>query len=142
MSSQKGAATPALQLPSPYLLFLGDTTDPHFAKTAFGLRDWAADRCVGEWGHPLATVTTGLPRLSPAEARKRGARAMVIGVANIGGAISETWMPLLLQALGAGLDLVGVLHARLNAQPELQTAAARLGRRLFDVRVPPANIPV
>src|ERR1700761_6789477 len=127
MSSQKGAATPALQLPSPYLLFLGDTTDPHFAKTAFGLRDWAADRCVGEWGHPLATVTTGLPRLSPAEARKRGARAMVIGVANIGGAISETWMPLLLQALEGGLGLVGGLPARLNGPPQLQTRGGASG---------------
>ena len=35
-------------LPQPYLLFLGDTTEPGYAKTAFGLRDWAADRCVGE----------------------------------------------------------------------------------------------
>ena len=39
-------------LPSPYLLFLGDTTDPGFAKTAFGLRDWAGERCVGGPSHP------------------------------------------------------------------------------------------
>ena len=30
-----------LLLPQPYLLFLGDTTEPGYAKTAFGLRDWA-----------------------------------------------------------------------------------------------------
>ena len=36
-------------LPSPYLLFLGDATVPAYAKTAFGLRDWAGDRCVGEF---------------------------------------------------------------------------------------------
>ena len=30
-------------LPQPYLLFLGDTTEPSYAKTAFGLRDWAAE---------------------------------------------------------------------------------------------------
>jgi uncharacterized NAD-dependent epimerase/dehydratase family protein len=132
----------SLELPTPYLLFLGDTTEAHYAKTAYGLRDWAADKCVGEWAGATATVTTGLPRLAPVEARNRGARSMVIGVAYFGGAIGETWMPLLLEALEAGLDLIGGLHTRLADQPELRAAAARLGRRLIDIRVPPANIPV
>ena len=35
------------ELPYPYLVFLGDTTEPIFAKTAFGLRDWAPERCIG-----------------------------------------------------------------------------------------------
>ena len=47
-----------LDLPHPYLLFLGDTTEKGYAKTAFGLRDWARDRCVGEWACAGATVTT------------------------------------------------------------------------------------
>ena len=82
-------------LPQPYLLFLGDTTDPGFAKTAFGLKDWAGERCVGEYALLGATVSTGLPRLSPAEARSRGARALVIGVANSGGFIAPAWIPAL-----------------------------------------------
>jgi uncharacterized NAD-dependent epimerase/dehydratase family protein len=131
-----------LELPAPYLLFLGDTTEPQYAKTAYGLRDWAPQKCIGECACAAATVTTGLPRLTPAEARNRGARAMVIGVANIGGAINASWMPLLLEALEAGLDLIGGLHTRLSEQPELRAAAARLGRRLLDVRVPPPDIPV
>ena len=131
-----------LELPFPYLLFLGDITEPQFAKTAYGLRDWAAEKCVGEWACAAATVTTGLPRLSPAEAQARGARSMVIGVANIGGAINASWMPLLREALEAGLDLIGGLHTRLTEQPELAVMAARLGRRLIDVRVAPPNIPV
>ena len=36
-----------LTLPQPYLLFVGDVTDERYAKTAFGLRDWSRDRCVG-----------------------------------------------------------------------------------------------
>ena len=135
-------AVPILELPAPYLLFLGDSTEPRFAKTAYGLRDWAPDKCVGEWACATATVSTGLPRLSPREARMRGARAMVIGVANIGGAIAQSWMPLLLEALEAGLDLIGGMHTLLAEQPELRAAASRLGRRLIDVRVPPPNIPV
>jgi len=73
-----------MNLPFPYLLFLGDTTDPSYAKTAFGLRDWARERCIGEWACENATVSTGLPRLAPKDARARGARSLVIGVANIG----------------------------------------------------------
>jgi uncharacterized NAD-dependent epimerase/dehydratase family protein len=134
--------TAALQLPYPYLLFLGDTTEPSFAKTAFGLRDWVPERCLGEWACEGATVTTGLPRLTPKEACAKGARGLVIGVANIGGMIGETWIPLLVEALAAGLDLVSGLHAKLNDVPQLKEAAARTGRRLIDVRVPPASIPI
>jgi uncharacterized NAD-dependent epimerase/dehydratase family protein len=131
-----------LDLPYPYLLFLGDTTEPGYAKTAFGLRDWAADRCVGEWSCEGATVTTGLPRLSPKEARARGARALVIGVANVGGMIADSWMPALLDALDSGLDIVSGMHTKLNDTPQLKSAAERRGRRLIDVRTPPAQIPI
>jgi uncharacterized NAD-dependent epimerase/dehydratase family protein len=134
--------TAALQLPVPYLLFLGDTTEPSFAKTAFGLRDWVPERCVGEWACEGATVTTGLPRLTPKEAYARGARGLVIGVANTGGVIGASWVPLLVEALGAGLDLVSGLHAKLRDVPELRQAAVRTGRRLIDVRVPPPSIPI
>lgn len=132
----------ALDLSHPYLLFLGDTTEKGYAKTAFGLRDWAADRCVGEWSCAGATVTTGLPRLTPKEARARGARSLLIGVANLGGVISETWMPSLIDALESGLDIVSGMHTKLNATPQLKSLAERHGRRLIDVRTPPRNIPV
>ncbi|MFZ1906303.1 MAG: DUF1611 domain-containing protein [Steroidobacteraceae bacterium] len=129
-------------LPYPYLLFLGDTTEPTLAKTAFGLRDWIPERCVGEWSCPEGTVSTGLPRLTPQEARARGARGLVIGVANMGGFIGERWVPFLVEALEAGLDLVSGLHAKLADVPRLAAAAARSGRALIDVRVPPPNIPI
>ena len=51
-------------------------------------------------------------------------------------------MPLLVEALEAGLDLVSGLHAKLADVQQLAAAAARLGRRLIDVRVPPAHIPI
>ena len=136
------AQGPLAVLPYPYLLFLGDTTEPAYAKTAFGLRDWVPERCVGEWACDDATVTTGLPRLTPKEARVRGARGLVIGVANSGGVIGDSWVPLLVEAREAGLDLVSGLHAKLNEVPRLKAAATRCGRRLIDVRTPPPNIPV
>ena len=129
-------------LPQPYLLFLGDTVEPGFAKTAFGLRDWADEKCVGEFALPSATVTTGLPRLSPKEARVKGARSLVIGVANSGGYIADSWVPALVEALEAGLHIVSGMHARLGDVPELKEAAERLRLRLIDVRRPPDNIPI
>ena len=128
-------------LPQPYLLFLGDTTEPGYAKTAFGLRDWAGDRCVGEFACG-ATVTTGLPALTPKQARARGAKGLVIGVANSGGVIYESWIPSLVEALEAGLDLVSGMHARLGDIPALKNAANRFGRRLIDIRTPPRHIPI
>lgn len=129
-------------LPAPYLLFLGDTVEPGYAKTAFGLRDWAADLCVGELSLAGAGVTTGLPKLSPAEAHARGARALVIGVANPGGVIPSSWVQSLADALEAGLDIISGMHSRLSDIPGLKRTAARLGRQLIDVRSPPAAIPV
>jgi uncharacterized NAD-dependent epimerase/dehydratase family protein len=131
-----------VELPQPYLLFLGDVTEPTYAKTAFGLRDWARERCVGEWSCSDGAVTLGLPRLSPAQARASGARAMVIGVANIGGKIVDSWLPHLLGALEAGLDVVSGMHGRLGDTPALRAAALRHRRRLIDVRTPPQNIPI
>ena len=130
-----------MDLPSPYLLFLGDTTERGYAKTAFGLRDWAPERCVGEWSCG-ASVSTGLAPLTPREASARGARALVIGVANSGGVISDSWIPSLIEALESGLDLISGMHAKLAGIPRLKSAADRHGRRLIDVRTPPPNIPI
>lgn len=68
------------QLRHPYLLFLGDVQRPSDAKTAFGLRDWARDRVLGECALPESAVSLQLPRLTPAQAAAQGAGSLVIGV--------------------------------------------------------------
>ncbi|MBU8976066.1 DUF1611 domain-containing protein [Lysobacter sp. MMG2] len=132
--------TPAL--PAPYLLFLGDTVEPGYAKTAFGLRDWAPERCIGEYAMPGARVSTGLPAMSPSQAHAAGARALVIGVANAGGVIPDHWVTALVGAVEAGLDIVSGMHVRLAELPALQRAATLHGRRLIDVRRPPDRLPI
>ncbi|HZD53317.1 MAG TPA: DUF1611 domain-containing protein [Woeseiaceae bacterium] len=129
------------ELPQPYLLFLGDVDAAESAKTAFGLRDWAPERCVGEFACPGVSVTTGLSYFRPEEARARGARALVIGVANAGGFIPETWIPALLEALDGGLDLVSGMHIPLAELAPIRNAAERAGRRLIEIRQPPRAIP-
>ena len=132
----------ALVLPQPYLLFVGDTREAGYAKTAFGLRDWAGDKCVGECASDAQAVTTGLPRMSPAEGAACGARSMVVAVANKGGYIPASWIATLIEALEAGLDLVAGMHSRLRDIAPLAEAAQRLGRRLIDVRTPPPGLKV
>ncbi len=131
-----------LRLPQPYLLFLGDETDPREAKTAFGLKDWVPEQCLGELVLTPNTVSTGLPRMSAVEARAKGARALVIGIANDGGYVAQHWVPALVEALAAGLDLISGLHSKLVSHPDIAAAAQRYGRQLIDIRTPPANVRV
>jgi uncharacterized NAD-dependent epimerase/dehydratase family protein len=133
--------TSSIKLPTPYLLFVGGASDARFAKTAFGLRDWAPELCVGQFGLP-GGVDTGLPHLTPEQAYQRGARSAVIAVAAIGGKIDERWLPSLREALEAGLDLINGMHGMLSDVAVLRDTARRLGRQLIDVRRPPANIPI
>ncbi len=130
-----------LSVPAPYLVFLGDATEAQFAKTAFGLRDWAPERCLAEFSTSGA-FSIGLPSMTPAEAAAAGAKAMVIGVANIGGVLRASWMEALQSGLRAGLDLVSGMHGRLSEEPILRSLAEQTGRRLIDVRKPPESLPV
>lgn len=139
MSAGQAAAPSPL---GPYLLFLGDTTEPAYAKTAFGVHHWTPERCIGEFALAGAKVTTGLPRITPREAYALGARALLLGVATPGGLIPDHWLPALTDALEAGLDIVSGMHARLQAIPGLSGLAARFGRQLIDIRVPPADLAV
>lgn len=132
----------AYELPQPYLLFMADATEAGFAKTALGLKDWAPERCLGEWHLPGGSVHTGLSELTPQQAQAKGARAMLIGAAAVGGAIMPHWLPALIEALEAGLDLISGMHTRMADTPALVEAAARCGRRLYDVRTPPSNLPI
>jgi len=130
-----------MRLRKPYLLYLGDVQARIDAKTAFGLRDWCPGDVVGEWSLPSSTVTLDLPRLTPAEAARRGAGSLVVGIAPFGGVLPDHWLGDLEAALDAGLDVVSGLHSRLAAIPRLVAAAARTGAGLVDVRHPTRTFP-
>ena len=127
---------------TPYLLFLGDVEIEIDAKTAFGLRDWARDSCLGQFRLSPTAVDLGLPDMTPSEAVAAGAKTLVCGIAPTGGAIPHRWLDALVAALEAGLDLAAGLHDKLNATSRLAEAAKRLGRKLHDVRVPAPRYPV
>jgi uncharacterized NAD-dependent epimerase/dehydratase family protein len=129
-------------LPPPYLLFLGDVPDPLAAKVAQGIRDWRPELCLGQYRLPGCAADMGLPDMTPAEAKAKGARSMVIGAANRGGVLSPAWIGALTEAIAAGMDLASGLHNLLRDQPELVTAAAKADVRLLDVRLPQRPYPI
>lgn len=129
-------------LPSPYLVFLGDETRIEFAKTALGLRDWAPEKCVGEWHLMPGTITTGLPAMRPAEAVEKGVKALVLGVAAQGGKILDSWVPAIVEAMDAGLDIISGQHDDYRSHPDLLAAVERTGRQFIEVRRPPENLPI
>src|SRR5579863_131433 len=124
-----------MELPYPYALFVGDA-DHLSAKTATGIAYWRPDRCIAQIALEGCTARLSLPKLQPGQAAEAGARLLIVGVANFGGRIAASWIPTLIESLEAGLDLAAGLHHRLADIPILASTAARLGRRLFDVRHP------
>ncbi|HYD71725.1 MAG TPA: DUF1611 domain-containing protein, partial [Candidatus Binatia bacterium] len=129
-------------IPSPYLLYVGAAQDPLAVKTARGVAHWRPEKCIGERRLHPGAVTLGLEQLSYEEAAARGARTLMIGVANRGGVMSSDDEAEALAALKAGLDVASGLHQRLRDRPALRETADRLGRKLYDVREPPPNLPV
>ena len=131
----------SVQIETPYLLFLGDSSDPVDVKTARGIHAWRPEHCVAEIAMP-GGQSLGLPVMRPAEARRAGARTLVLGTVNAGGFLPEEWIEVLVEALDAGLDVASGMHRRLGSIEALRTAAARQRRRLIDVREPGRDFPV
>ena len=129
-------------IPSPFLLYLGHNADPMGIKTSRGLAVFAPEKCVGEFRHDDCPQTLGLPRMTMAEAAAAGAQTLVLGIANSGGTIEEALVADALAAIEAGMNVAAGLHQRLKDQPRLVEAARARGVALFDVREPPADLPV
>jgi len=123
-----------MDIPHPYLMFLGDVQDQLGAKTAQGIVDWRPDWCLGQLRLEGCKADLGIPDMTIAEAAARGARTMVVGVVNAGGVLPEHWTSAIVQAIEAGMEVASGLHTRLESVPAIQEAAAKHGRQLFNVR--------
>jgi uncharacterized NAD-dependent epimerase/dehydratase family protein len=123
-----------MNIQTPYLLYLADAQEILSLKIAKSTVDWRPELCVGEIALPDCTVTLGVPRLTLAEAKERGAKTLVIGMNNSGGTIAANWIPTILEALECGYDIASGMHQRLTNIPEVRDAAERNHRQLIDVR--------
>ncbi|HEX8554437.1 MAG TPA: N-acetyltransferase DgcN [Sphingomonas sp.] len=129
-------------IPPPFLLYLGHSADPVGIKTSRGLAVFRPDACLGEFRHDDCPLTLGLERLTIAQAAARGARTLVLGIANAGGTLGRDLVDDALAAIEAGMNVAAGLHQRLRDQPRLVAAAQAAGVELFDVRDPPIDLVV
>jgi uncharacterized NAD-dependent epimerase/dehydratase family protein len=118
------------------------------AKTAHGALRYGGDEVVAVLDSTLAGRTVGdvMPNLvldpgrdAPVvatleEALACGPTSVLVGVAPAGGRLPAAWMETLRGAAEAGLEIVGGLHQRLA--PEFP------GAEVWDVREPPAEVPI
>ena len=118
------------------------------AKTAHGVLRYGSDEVVAVLDSTLAGRTVGevMPNLLPdpgrdapvvatlEEALAHGPTSVLVGVAPAGGWLPEEWMETLRGAAEADLEIVGGLHQRL--------APKFPGAEVWDVREPPARVPI
>lgn len=142
----RAAVAPGLgfpvMIPTPYLLYIGHSTDLLGIKTSRGVAEFRRADCLGEFRHDGSPLTLGLPRLGMAEAVAAGVRTLILGVAGAGGHVGAELIEDAAAALEAGMNVASGLHERLRDQPRLAALAAERGLRLFDVRDPPAGLTV
>ena len=127
---------------APYLLFLGDSPDSLSAKVAQGIKDWRPDVCVGQLRQAGCKADLGLTDMSIEQAVRAGAKTLVVGVANRGGVISDSWKGVFVEALEAGLDIASGLHNLLTDEPTLVEVAHSRNAQLIDVRIPQVQYPI
>ncbi len=132
------------------IAYAGDQLDQNQAKTTHGLiRGSERYELIGvidrvHAGQDAGMVLDGTHRGIPIyahlsdfiKAHPQGADYLVLGIANAGGVIDPAWLPMLKEALVAGISLVNGLHRFLSDMPELRELADRLSLELVDVRKP------
>ncbi len=125
-----------MKIDKPYLIFVGDAPDELAAKTSFGVVDWCKEDCIGQFRLPGCAADLKIPDLNMEQAAERGARTVLIGVANRGGVIPESWIVPLTQALKCGLSIANGLHTPMNSIPAISDAAKSSVGTLIEVRKP------
>jgi uncharacterized NAD-dependent epimerase/dehydratase family protein len=131
-----------LQIPRPYLIFIGDIVVPLGVKTGLGIVEWRREWCAGQYRFDASGADLGLPDMTPAQAAAAGVATMVIGGASHGGKMPAAWIDAIGAALDAGLNVAAGLHDRLADIPGLAERARRAGRELYDVRGVPRGMTV
>ncbi len=122
------------------------------AKTAHGVIRYSSDPIVAvldrdNAGRSLMEVLPELGRDAPivgslGDALRDSPTSLLLGVATPGGWIPDHWRGWVEEAIRAGLEIANGLHRFLRDDPELVALAQEHGARLWDVRDPPADIPL
>lgn len=131
-----------IELPGPYLLFLGNAADELAAKTAKALFEWVPEKCIGQISFPDCQVDLDLPHLSIEQAKAKGAKSLVIGTTAPGGRCALAWHPIISHALRCGLNIVSGLHEQIAKIPSIAQEANESQKKIFDLRQATLPIPI
>jgi uncharacterized NAD-dependent epimerase/dehydratase family protein len=122
------------------------------AKTAHGVLRYSRDRVAAvldreHAGKDIEDVLPELKRSAPIvasveEGLKFEPTALLLGVATPGGWMPEEWRTWIVESIKNRLEIVNGLHTFLNDDAEFVALAEEHGVRLWDVRQPPAGIPL
>jgi uncharacterized NAD-dependent epimerase/dehydratase family protein len=137
---------------APRFLILADGDfGPMTSKTANSVIRYLPERTVGVLDRQQAGKTVqdvlgfggGIPVVGSIRAGLAlGPTAVLVGIAPQGGRLPEEWRSWLGEALDAGCDLWSGLHTFLGDDPILATKARAAGRKIFDIRRPPPDLPI
>jgi len=121
------------------------------SKTANSVIRYRAENTVGVVDRDHAGKTAqdvlgfgqGIPVVaSMREGLALGPSAVLVGIAPQGGRLPDEWRGWLAEALDYGCDLWSGLHTFLGDDPVLAAKSKALGRRIFDLRRPPTDLPI
>jgi uncharacterized NAD-dependent epimerase/dehydratase family protein len=124
---------------------------PMTSKTANSVIRYLPERTVGVLDRQQAGKTVqdvlgfggSIPVVGSMKAGlARGPTAVLIGIAPQGGRMPAEWRAWLAEALDHGCDLWSGLHTFLGDDPLLAEKARAGGRKIFDLRRPPADLPI
>ncbi len=137
--------------PPRFLIVADGDFGPMTSKTANSVIRYLPDRTVGvldreHAGRPVQEIL-GFGGAMPVVGSMReglalGPTAVLIGIAPQGGRLPDEWRGWLAEALDHGCDLWSGLHTFLSDDPILAAKAAARGRKILDLRKPPADLPI
>jgi uncharacterized NAD-dependent epimerase/dehydratase family protein len=134
-----------------FLIVADGDFSPMTSKTANSVIRYLPDRTVGvldrrQAGQSVQDVLGfggDIPVVgSMREGLALGPTAVLIGIAPKGGRMPSEWRAWLAEALDHGCDLWSGLHTFLADDPLLAEKARAKGVRIFDLRRPPADLPI
>jgi uncharacterized NAD-dependent epimerase/dehydratase family protein len=134
-----------------FLIVADGDFGPMTSKTANSVVRYLPDRTVGVLDRKQAGKTVQdvlgfggpLPIVgSMREGLALGPTAALIGIAPLGGRLPAEWREWLAEALDGGCDLWSGLHTFLGDDPMLAERARARGRKILDLRKPPADLAV
>jgi len=122
------------------------------AKTADGVLRWADYSIVGVVDSTskesnvseVLNIRSDVPIFDSIQTavKTNPAEVLLLGVAPEGGRFPALWRKDVIWSINNGLDIVSGMHYELNKDEEFSLHAKKCGRKIWDVRVPPADLPV